>query len=77
MIRVIQHNCTRTYEWTFAALETGVELRADIVCLPEPPGSRGEIGISHSAYKICKRKTVRTAIRKGRGLVVDERTDLS
>jgi len=33
MIRVIQHNCARSYEWTIAALETGVERRADVVCL--------------------------------------------
>jgi hypothetical protein len=33
MIRVIQHNCARSYEWTIAALETVVERRADVVCL--------------------------------------------
>jgi len=37
MIRVIQHNCLRSYEWTIAALETRVESRADVVCLREPP----------------------------------------
>ena len=58
-------------------LGTGVERRADVVCLQEPPRDRGEIGISHSAYEIRKRKRVRTVIRKGSGLVVDERTDLS
>jgi hypothetical protein len=77
MIRVIQHNCARSYEWTIAALETGFERRADVVCLQEPPRDRGEIGISHSAYDIRKRKRVWTGIRKGSGLVVDERTDLS
>jgi hypothetical protein len=77
MIRVIQHNCARSYEWTIAALETGVECRADVVCLQEPPRERGGIGISHSAYEIRKRKRVWTAIRRGSGLVVDERTDLS
>jgi hypothetical protein len=43
----------------------------------EPPRERGDIGISHSAYDIRKRKRVWTAIGKGSGLVVDERTDLS
>jgi hypothetical protein len=45
--------------------------------LQEPPRERGGCGISHSAYEIRKRKRVWTAIRKGSGLVVDERTDLS
>jgi hypothetical protein len=77
MIRVIQNNCTRSYEWTITALKTGVERRADVVCLQEPPRERGEIGISHSAHEIRKIKRVWTAIRKGSGLVVDEWTDLS
>jgi len=77
MIRVIQHNCARSYEYTIAALETGVERGPDLVCLQEPRRERGETGISHSAYEIRKRKSVWTAIQKGSGLVVDERTDLS
>jgi len=77
MIRVIQHNCARSYEWTIAALETGVERRADVVCFPERPRERGRIGMSQSAYEIRKRKRVWTAIRRGCGLVVDERTECS
>jgi len=77
MIRVIQHNCARSYEWTIAALETGVERRANVVCFQEPPRETGEFGISHSAYEIRKRKRVWTAIRKGSGPVVDERMVLS
>jgi len=77
MIRVIQHNCARSYEWTIAALETGVERRVDLVCLQEPRREREDIGISHSAYEIRNRKRVWTAIQKGSGLVVDERTDLT
>ena len=50
MIRVIQHNCAKSYEWTNVALEAGVERRADVVCLQEPPSETGGIGISHSAY---------------------------
>jgi len=37
MNRVIQHDCARLYEWTIAALEMGVEHRADIACSQEPP----------------------------------------
>ena len=77
MISVIQHNCARTYEWTIAALEMGVESRADVACLEESTRETGEIGISHSAYEIRKRKRVWMAIPKGSGLVVDEWTDLS
>jgi len=77
MVRVIQHNCAGSYKWTSAVLETGVESRADVVCFQETPRDRGEIGISHLAHNIRKRKRVWKAIRKGSGLVVDERTDLS
>jgi hypothetical protein len=46
--------------------------------LQDPPRERerGGVGISHSAYQIRKRKRVWTAIPRGSGLVVDERTDL-
>jgi endonuclease/exonuclease/phosphatase (EEP) superfamily protein YafD len=60
-----------------AALETGVERKADLVMLQEPPEERGGIGISHSAYEIRKQKRVWTAVRKGSGLATDERTNLS
>jgi len=49
MIRVIQHTCARSYEWTIAELETRVEHSADVVCMQAPPRERGEIGISDSA----------------------------
>jgi len=55
----------------------GVERRVDVVWLQVPPRERGNIGIRHWAYEISKRKSVWTARRKGSGLVVDERTDLS
>jgi len=77
MINAVQHNCARLYAWTMAALETGVERKADLVILQELPEERGGIGISHSAYKIRKRKRVWTAVPKGSGLATDERTDLS
>jgi len=77
MIKVIQLNCARSYEWTFAALETGVEPKADVVCLQEPPREIGGSVISHSQFEIRKTKRVWTAIQRGSGLVVDERTDSS
>jgi hypothetical protein len=76
MHSVIQHNCARSFKWTIAVLESGVECSADEVCLQEPPRAKGGIGISHSAYEIRKRKRVWTAIRGGSCLVVHERTDI-
>jgi endonuclease/exonuclease/phosphatase family metal-dependent hydrolase len=77
MIRAIQHNCARSYEGTIAALETGVERRVDVVCLQEPPRERKGFEIMHKADERRKRKRVWMAVRKGSGLAVDERTDLS
>jgi exonuclease III len=77
MFSVIQLNCAMSYEWTIAALETGVERRADVVCLQEPLTEKGGIRISHSATEIRKRKRIWTAIRRRSGVVVDQRTDLS
>lgn len=48
MIRVLQHNCARSYK----LLQTGVKCRADIVCLPEPVIKQGGTLISHSEYKV-------------------------
>jgi len=77
MIRVIQHDCARSYAWTMAALETGVDRMADLLLWQEPPGKRWRIGISRPANEIRKRKTIRTAVGKGSGLATDKRTDLS
>jgi len=77
MIRVIQLNCARSYQWTIVALETAVKRRADRVCVLDPPREKGGIGISHGPSKITTRKRVWTARWKGSGLVVDERTDYS
>jgi len=74
MIKAIQHNFTRSYEWTTAGQETGVECKADVVCLQEQPRERGGCGMRHSAYEIRKRQTVWTVIRKGNGLLVYERS---
>jgi hypothetical protein len=70
---VILHNCARSYEWTIAALEMGVERRADVECSYEPPRETEGIGTSHSAYLIRKWESVWTARRRGSGLVVDQR----
>ena len=75
MMEMFRQSGARSYEWTIAALEMGFERRADVVCLQQPQRERGDIAISHSAYKISKRKTVWRAIRKQSGLVVDEQTD--
>jgi hypothetical protein len=77
MFRAIQHNCARSYVWTMAALATGVERKADMVCLQEPPREREGVGISHPAYDIRKRKRVRTVVRKRSSFATNERTDLS
>jgi len=77
MIRAIQHDRARSYAWTVAALDTGVDRKADLVLLQEPPGEKGRIGITHPAYEISKQTRVWTAVRKGSGLATDEWTDLS
>jgi len=58
MSSLIEHNCARSYEWTIVALETGVERKADVVCVQKPPREEGGIGISHLAYRISKRRRV-------------------
>jgi hypothetical protein len=45
--------------------------------LKEPPRERKGFEIRHTAYEIRERTRVWTAVRKGSGLAVDERTDLS
>jgi hypothetical protein len=77
MIRVIQHNYARSYDWRIAALQMGVERRADVMRFQQPTSEGGGIGISHSAYERRQRKTLWTAIRRGSGLVVVEWTDFS
>ena len=72
MFKVIQHNCARSYVWAIAALETGVERKANVVCLQEPLRERAGSGISHSAYDIRKRKRVWTGVRKGSSLTTKE-----
>jgi len=58
MIRAIQHKCAGLYEWTIAALETGVERRVDVVCLQQPPRERKGFEIRHTAYEIRKKNSL-------------------
>jgi len=60
-----------------AALEMGVEGKANVVRLQEPPRERAGSGISHSAYDHGKRMRVWTAILKGSGPSTNKQIDLS
>lgn len=77
MFRVIHQNCAQSYVRTVAAPETGVERKADVVFLQNPPTERAGIGISHSVYDIRERKLVWMAVHRGSGLTMNERTDFS
>jgi hypothetical protein len=35
-MRILQHNCRKTYAVTIAALEAGLELGVSLACLQEP-----------------------------------------
>jgi hypothetical protein len=76
MLNAIQHKCTRSYIWTMAALETGVEWKADEVCLLEPLRDTAGIRVIHSAYDIGKIKRMWTAVRSGSCLSRNERSHL-
>jgi len=52
MIRVIQHNCARSYKGDVAALEPVDECWVDEVCMQLPQKDRGDIAINYSAYEI-------------------------
>jgi hypothetical protein len=79
---VVQHNCRRAYPVTIAALESGLQLRAGLVCLQEPYVVRD---FSHPGYLIHwpeegSRKEARVAVVVRKDLlnkwVVEARTDL-
>ena len=80
---VIQHNCRKAYAITIAVLETGLALKAEIVCLQEP--YIGVNNITHGGYIILwpeigirEKKRVAIAIRKDllNSLIIEPRTDL-
>jgi len=77
MIRAIEQNCARLYEWSVAALHSGVEQTADVVCLQEPPIDRQRFNMRHTAYDRRTKKTVSTTVRNASDLAVDEWMDLS
>jgi hypothetical protein len=80
---VVQHNCRKTYAIIIAALETGLALKAEIVCLQEP-----YIGINNIIYggyiilwpetEPKDKKRVLIVIRKDlqNSLIIEPRTDL-
>jgi hypothetical protein len=79
---VVQHNCNRAYATGIAALETGLEIGAALVCLQEL-SIQGDWG--HPGYTIywpecgnCGNHQVVVAVRRGlsHALAIDTRTDL-
>jgi ribonuclease HI len=81
-MRVVQHNCRKTYPVTIAALEAGLELEVGLVCLQEPYIKRE---FRHGGYQIFwpeaglhKTRRVATAIRRDlfSRVIVEPRTDL-
>jgi ribonuclease HI len=81
-MRILQHNCRKTYAITIAALEAGLQLGVGLVCLQEP-----YIGneFRHGGYQIYwpeagaqENRRVAVAIRRDifNQAVVEARTDL-
>ena len=81
---VVQQNCGKGYECTISALEAGLGLEAEIVCIQEP--FLGNRAISHSGFNlywpsiIDNRKDMRvlTTVRKNilNRVLLENRTDL-
>jgi hypothetical protein len=77
MLRAIQHICARWYKRPTVARETGVEGKADMVCLLDQPRGRESFGVSHPAYDIRTTKRVWTAVHTCSSFATNEQTDLS
>jgi len=60
-----------------AALETGVERKADVVSLQQPPSEKEGVGICHPAYDIRIKKRFCTAVRRRSGFATNKWTDFS
>jgi len=75
MIRVIQHNCARSYKWIIAGHRTGVESGAYLVFLQEPPRETRGIGICHFAYEMRETQRTSMPIQRVSGVGVGQRTD--
>jgi hypothetical protein len=80
---VVQHNCRKAHAIIIAALETGLALKAEIVCLQEP--YIGINNITHGGYTILwpetglkDKKRVLIIIRKDlqNNLIIELRTNL-
>jgi hypothetical protein len=80
---VVQHNCRKAHAITIAALETGLALKAEIVCLQEP--YIGVNSVTHGGYVILwpetgpkDKKRVMIAIQKDllNRLIIEPKTDL-
>ena len=65
MTAVIQHNCARLYEWTIAALEMGIDHKADVLCSKKPQIEWWGIRISNLAYEIRNKKECGRGYRRG------------
>ena len=81
-MRVVQHNCRKTYAITIAALEAGLELGVGLVCLQEPYVAKE---FRHTGYQIYwpqagaqSNRRVAVGIRRDlySQLIVEARTDL-
>lgn len=81
-MRLLQHNCRKTYTVTVAALEAGLELGVELACLQEP---YFDMGFQHGGYQIYWPETgslqdqrVAVAIRCDlvNKVIVEARTDL-
>ena len=67
---VVQQNCGKVYEYIISALEAGLGLDAEIVCIQEP--FLGKSDISHCGFNLYwpsgtdnrKHMQVLTAVRK-------------
>lgn len=82
MVKVVQHNCRKTYVTTIAAIKNGLEREAEIIYLQEP--YIGKRDVTHPAYQIrwpnCPRDEIRVAIAIHidclNSYIFEERTDL-
>lgn len=82
-MRVIQHNCHKSYAVCQATFQVGVEIGAELLCIQEP--CLGEKGMVHPAYEIVlgnvgdrRQQRVAMGVKKDLGgrLIVENRSDL-
>lgn len=82
LMRLLQHNCRKTYAVTVAALEAGLELGVGLACLQEP---YVDMEFRHGGYQMdwpeagsLRARRVAIAIRRDLldKVIVEARTDL-